>query len=83
MKPPSNSFLIHAETVEGRALPLDAEARGVLVRMADGDGRALLTLAEEAWRAAKPGETFSAAVLQDVLQRRAPIYDSHRMATTT
>lgn len=68
-------LLVHAETVEGRALPLDAEARAVLVRMADGDGRALLTLAEEAWRAAMPGETFSAAVLQDVLQRRAPIYD--------
>ena len=68
-------LLVHAETVEGRALPLDAEARAVLVRMADGDGRALLTLAEEAWRAAKPSEIFSAVVLQDVLQRRAPIYD--------
>ena len=68
-------LLTHAEEVEGRMLPLDAEARGVLVRMADGDGRAGLTLAEEAWRAAKPGEVFSAAVLQQVLQRRAPIYD--------
>ena len=30
-------------------------------RMADGDGRAALTLAEEVWRAAKPGEVFDAA----------------------
>jgi len=65
----------HAEVVEGRKLPLDAEARQVLVRMADGDGRAALTLAEEVWRAAREDETFNAAQLQDILQRRAPIYD--------
>jgi putative ATPase len=64
-----------AETIEGRALPLDAEARAALVRMADGDGRALLTLAEEVWRAARAGETFDTAALQAVVQRRAPIYD--------
>src|SRR6201996_6462448 len=50
----------HAEEVEGRQLPLDAEARAVLVRMADGDGRAALTLAEEVWRAAREGEIFDA-----------------------
>ncbi len=65
----------HAETIEGRMLPLDAEARAVLVRMADGDGRAALTLAEEVWRAARANETFNADQLQDILQRRAPIYD--------
>src|SRR3569623_495683 len=64
-----------AEEIEGRALPLDAEARAVLVRMADGDGRAALTLAEEVWRAARADEVFDAAQLQDILQRRAPIYD--------
>src|SRR5512147_1319851 len=65
----------HAEKVEGRKLPLDAEARAVLVRMADGDGRASLTLAEEVWRSARADEIFNAAQLQDILQRRAPIYD--------
>src|SRR6187549_881235 len=65
----------HAEKVEGRKLPLDAEARAVLVRMADGDGRASLTLAEEVWRAARKDEIFDAAQLQEILQRRAPIYD--------
>ncbi|MFT4279136.1 MAG: replication-associated recombination protein A [Rhodopseudomonas sp.] len=65
----------HAEEVEGKKLPLDDEARAVLVRMADGDGRASLTLAEEVWRSARAGEVFNAAQLQDILQRRAPIYD--------
>ena len=68
-------LLVRAEEVEGRPLPLDGEARGVLVRMADGDGRASLTLAEEVWRAADDGEVFSAERLQEILQRRAPIYD--------
>src|SRR5512144_350205 len=63
----------NAEAVEGRKLPLDDEARAVLVRMADGDGRASLTLAEEVWRAARKDETFNAAQLQEILQRRAPI----------
>src|SRR6201999_826965 len=53
----------------------DDEARAALVRMADGDGRASLTLAEEVWRAARDGEIFDAAQLQSILQRRAPIYD--------
>ncbi|WP_425909136.1 replication-associated recombination protein A [Nitrobacter sp. TKz-YC02] len=64
-----------AEQVEGKPLPLDAEARSSLVRMADGDGRAALTLVEEVWRSAREGEVFNAEQLQGVLQRRAPIYD--------
>jgi putative ATPase len=64
-----------AEQVEGKSLPLDDEARAALVRMADGDGRAALTLVEEVWRSARDGEVFNAAQLQGVLQRRAPIYD--------
>lgn len=64
-----------AEAIEGRNLPLDPEARAVLVRMADGDGRAALTLVEEVWRAARADEMFGAAKLQEILQRRAPIYD--------
>src|SRR5712675_1116348 len=68
-------LIARAEEIEGRALPVDDEARAVLVRMADGDGRAALTLAEEVWRAAREGETFNAEQLQEILQRRAPIYD--------
>ncbi|HLH91275.1 MAG TPA: replication-associated recombination protein A [Xanthobacteraceae bacterium] len=68
-------LLARAETIEGKPLPLDAGARAALVRMADGDGRASLTLAEEVWRAARTGEVFDSAKLTEVVQRRAPIYD--------
>ena len=68
-------LLARAEEIEGKPLPLDADARSSLIRMADGDGRASLTLAEEVWRAARPDEVFDQGKLQDIVQRRAPIYD--------
>src|SRR6202451_2266634 len=68
-------LLERAGAVAGKKLPLDADARASLLHMADGDGRAALTLAEEIWRAARGGEIFDAAALQEVVQRRAPIYD--------
>jgi putative ATPase len=68
-------LLDRAEAIEGKKLPLDAEARASLIRMADGDGRAALTLVEEVWRGARNNEIFDAAALQHVVQRRAPIYD--------
>jgi putative ATPase len=68
-------LLTRAEEIEGRKLPLDADARASLIRMADGDGRASLTLVEEIWRAARKDEIFDSAALQDIVQRRAPIYD--------
>jgi putative ATPase len=67
-----------AEVIEGKPLPLDQDARASLIRMADGDGRAALMLAEEVWRAARAGEDFDAAQLQEVVQRRAPIYDKQQ-----
>ncbi len=68
-------LLARAEACEARALPLDPDARGALVRMADGDGRAALSLAEEIWRAAKPDEIIDTVTLMSIVQRRAPIYD--------
>ncbi|WVT74591.1 replication-associated recombination protein A [Sinorhizobium chiapasense] len=68
-------LLSRAEQAEGKTLPLDADARASLIRMADGDGRAALTLAEEVWRAARRDEIFDAAALQNIVQRRAPVYD--------
>ena len=68
-------LLQRAEAIEGKKLPLDDDARASLIRMADGDGRAALTLAEEVWRATRAGEIFDAAALQEIVQRRAPIYD--------
>jgi len=68
-------LIARAETLEERPLPLDDDARAALVAMADGDGRAALTLVEEVWRAARVGEVFDARALADVVQRRAPVYD--------
>jgi putative ATPase len=68
-------LLLRAEEAEGRALPLDEEARAVLLRLSDGDGRSALTLAEEVWRAAGEGEIFDADGLMRIVQRRAPVYD--------
>ena len=68
-------LLLRAEEVENKPLPLDDAARTALIAMADGDGRAALTLSEEIWRAARAGEIFDPAGLAMVVQRRAPIYD--------
>jgi putative ATPase len=69
------TLLKRAEETEAKPLPLDADARATLIRMADGDGRASLTLAEEVWRAARPGEVFDTEGLGKIVQRRAPVYD--------
>ncbi len=69
------ALIERAEHVMGKPLPLDGQAREALIGMADGDGRAVLTLAEEVWRAARPGETLDATQLVEIVQRRAPIYD--------
>ncbi|MCA3604287.1 MAG: replication-associated recombination protein A [Methylobacterium sp.] len=68
-------LLARAEANMGEPLPLTAAARHMLLGMADGDGRAILTLAEDVWRAAKPGEVMDEAALTAALQRRAPLYD--------
>ncbi len=73
--PALDALLGRAEAAEKRNLPLDRDARESLIRMADGDGRALLNLAEDVWRAARPGETFGTARLIEAVQRRAPLYD--------
>jgi putative ATPase len=68
--------LLHrAEALERKPLPLTQEAREMLVGLADRDGRASLTLAEEVWRAAGEGEIFGPEELLKVVQRRAAIYD--------
>jgi len=46
-----------------------------MIAMADGDGRAALTLAEEIYRAVRADEILDRTGLAEVAQRRAPIYD--------
>lgn len=70
-----SALLARAEELMGKDLPLDEEGRASLIRMADGDGRAALTLSEEVWRAARKDEIFDPEGLSQIVQRRAPIYD--------
>ncbi len=68
------ALLKRAETETGRELPLEAEARGALIAMADGDGRYLLNLAEELF-ALPEGPALDTAALAAIVQKRAPLYD--------
>ncbi len=67
-------LLQRAEALEGRRLPLDAQARAALAGMADGDGRYLLGLAEELL-ALPEGPDLDVTGLAATMQKRAPIYD--------
>jgi len=72
-------LLARAEAVEGRALPLDAEARVMLIAMADGDGRTALNMAEEILGAVPAGAAaIGREALTKLVQRRAPLYDKSR-----
>ncbi len=67
-------LLLRAEAELGKTLPLTEAARAALSEMADGDGRAMLNLAEQvaAWKSDTPLDT---AQLSTRLQRRAAQYD--------
>jgi len=71
------ALLAKAETVEGRPLPVDADARQALISMADGDGRYLLTLADTLMGLDFP-QPLDTAGLAQVLQKRSPAYDKDR-----
>ncbi len=72
-------LVARAEQEEGRPLPLDADAREALVGMADGDGRALLNLAEDVFATvSSAAATLDRDALVKLVQRRAPIYDKSR-----
>ena len=67
-------LLQRAETIMGRKLPLEPDARAALIAMADGDGRYLFNLAEELFAVA-PDQPLGTAALARIVQRRAPLYD--------
>lgn len=67
-------LLERAEKLLSKKLPLTDEARTALKAMADGDGRYLLTMAEELLTQNVP-ETLSPAALAEFVQRRRPLYD--------
>jgi putative ATPase len=71
------TLLNKAEAHEGRALPLDPNARAALLAMADGDGRYLLTLAETLFNIGR-ATPLDTKALGQVLQKRSPAYDKDR-----
>jgi putative ATPase len=66
------ALAVRAEAELGRPLPLTPGARALMIGMADGDGRALLNLAEQV---AAERETLDEAGLQKRVTRRAPVFD--------
>lgn len=74
-----DGLLERAEAETGRPLPLDDDARIGLVQMADGDGRAILNLAEDVFATVAEGAgPIGREDLVRLVQRRAPIYDKGR-----
>ncbi|WP_316977229.1 replication-associated recombination protein A [Shumkonia mesophila] len=70
-------LLKRAEAAESRPLPLNAEARADLRRMADGDGRYLLNMTEALFNL--PAEpVLDSRAMAAIVQRRVPLYDKHQ-----
>jgi putative ATPase len=61
-----------AEEDAGRKLPVDEHARATLKAMADGDGRYVLSMAEQIL---SQRELLNTEALLKIVQRRAPLYD--------
>ena len=70
-------LLARAEAESGATLPLEPAARATLRAMADGDGRALLNLAEQLF-ALSDAAKLNSDQLAQLLSRRAALYDKDR-----
>jgi putative ATPase len=66
------TLLGRAEEDAGRKLPVDEHARATLKAMADGDGRYVLSMAEQIL---SQREVLDTEALLKIVQRRAPLYD--------
>ncbi len=74
-------LLDRAEQTLGRALPIDAGARAMLIERAGGDGRNLIGMAETIFIALGDGdEPLNAAATAALLGQRMPAYDKDRDA---
>jgi putative ATPase len=69
-----DELLNRAEAMADKTLPLDTDARAALCRLADGDGRYVLNLAEDLFDVESTAPLDTAALLKAV-QQRAPLYD--------
>ena len=75
--PALEGLLIRAESEMDTKLPLTKEGRETLIGFADGDGRYLLTLAEEVFSLSVK-EPLDRQGVANFLQKRAPAYDKSR-----
>ncbi|MDI9350180.1 MAG: replication-associated recombination protein A [Candidatus Symbiobacter sp.] len=71
------SLKSRAEIEIGHELPLTQDAVGLLLTLADGDGRYLLNMIEQL-QSLPPDAPLSSENLLKLAQRRAPIYDKNR-----
>ena len=69
-----DNILNRAESHMGRQLPVTREARSQLIQQADGDGRALINLAEQIWLL-DPESPLDPRQTASALARRAAHYD--------
>lgn len=67
-----------AESLTGRRLPLDDDARELLMELADGDGRYFINLMESVFDLTREDEWLDRAALTGIVQQRAPAYDKDR-----
>lgn len=68
-------LITRAEEQKGRSLPLNDEAKELLKTMADGDGRYILSMAEQIFAQVPEGQELDSEGLLKIIQRRAPLYD--------
>lgn len=78
--PALEKLLARAEAHEGRNLPVADDARAALKAMADGDGRYVLTLADQIFAQTPQGKTLDPEALFKMIQKRAPLYDKREDA---
>ncbi|WP_373487655.1 replication-associated recombination protein A [Blastomonas sp.] len=76
-EPALGELIARAETLTGRTLPLDDNARAALIASADGDGRFLLNQVETLLSVTIDAP-LDPAGLAALLQRRMPVYDKDR-----
>lgn len=68
-------LLDRVEIEAGKSMPLDMEARRLLVTLADGDGRYMISLAENILAQVRGDIILDSAALLSQVQKRAPLYD--------
>jgi putative ATPase len=69
------TLITRAESLSGRTLPINAEARTALLALADGDGRYLLNLTQQLLALPNTEGLLDTAGLAEIVQKRAPLYD--------